>query len=80
MVRFRHCQSCKQCKVLEWCLDADSKELQQNKSIGVLEMNFLSELNLHDEVDIHVLETKNQHSFSITKADKVCYLAQLEWK
>lgn len=66
-------------KYLEWCLDADSKELQQNKKIGVLEMNFLSELNLQEEVNIHLLETKNQHSFSITKADKVCYLAQIEW-
>jgi acyl-ACP thioesterase len=67
-------------KYLEWCLDADSKELQQSKSIRVLEMNFLSELNLEDEVEIHLLKTQNEHSFSITKAEKVCYLAQIEWK
>jgi hypothetical protein len=61
-------------------LDADSKELQQSKSIRVLEMNFLSELNLEDEVEIHLLKTQNEHSFSIKKAEKVCYLAQIEWK
>jgi acyl-ACP thioesterase len=67
-------------KYLEWCLDADSKMLQQNKGIRVLELNFLSELNLQDEVHIHLLETLNQHSFSVLKDNKVCYLAQIEWE
>ncbi len=68
-------------KYLEWCLDTVSDQFSKSEGIAVLEMNFLNELNLHDKVEILFAQSKqNQHTFSISKAQKVCYLAQLDWK
>jgi acyl-ACP thioesterase len=68
-------------KYLEWCLDAQSEQCSKSSGIRVLEMNFLSELNLHDEVHILVdTSNQNQQTFSVVKDQKVCYLAQVDWK
>ena len=67
-------------KYLEWCLDAISDKCSKTRGIRVLEMNFLSELNLHEEVDIQLATTNNgQQTFSVIKDQKLCYLAQVDW-
>ncbi|MEN9323597.1 MAG: hypothetical protein RL699_1377 [Bacteroidota bacterium] len=68
-------------KYLEWCLDAFSDQCSKSIGIRVLEMNFLSELNLHEHVNIQVATiNEGQQIFSVVKDQKICYLAQVDWK
>lgn len=68
-------------KYLEWCLDAVSIQCSKSAGINTIEMNFLNELNLHDEVAIQLHQNhSNQATFSLWKEEKVCYLAQIDWK
>jgi len=61
-------------------LDAVSDKCSKTRGIRVLEMNFLSELNLYEEVVIQLATTnQGQQTFSVIKDQKVCYLAQVDW-
>lgn len=67
-------------KYLEWCLDEVAPEIvldQQIKSFGI---NFLQEVNLQDQIEIHNLQNDNGIVFTITKNAKTCYALALQLK
>lgn len=65
-------------KYLEWCLDTLDVKLVLKKEIKTLEMNFLRELNLEDEVQICVDSIENPGYFSVVKNAKVIFALVLE--
>ncbi|HMI08662.1 MAG TPA: acyl-ACP thioesterase domain-containing protein [Flavobacterium sp.] len=67
-------------KYLEWCLDVMDPKPVLQKQVQNLEMNFLRELNLGDEVQMNVSDGEKPGFFSVTKNGKVCFVLQLEWK
>ena len=67
-------------KYLEWCLDLVDEKLILNQKIESLEMNFMKELSLKDQVLIHASLNETETTFSITKEDKTSFALQLNWK
>ena len=67
-------------KYLEWCLDQVDEALILNQNIQSLEMNFLKELSLKDNVVIHETVVEKGNIFNITKDDKTCFALQLNLK
>lgn len=67
-------------KYLEWCLDCIDEKFILKQQIKSLEMNFLKELSLKDNVVIHENLTDTKTIFSITKDDKTCFALQVNWK
>ena len=67
-------------KYLEWCLDYVDEKMILNQEIESLEMNFLKELSLKDNVVIHETVIENGYIFNITKDDKTCFALQLNLK
>jgi medium-chain acyl-[acyl-carrier-protein] hydrolase len=67
-------------KYLEWCLDCIDEKFILKQQIKSLEMNFLKELSLKDNVVIHENVTDTKTIFSITKDDKTCFALQVNWK
>lgn len=65
-------------KYLEWCLDTMNPKTILKQEIKSLEMNFLRELNLNDQVEIH--SDENRNFFTVTKDNKVCFALVLETK
>jgi|SRR6218665_248395 len=65
-------------KYLEWCLDALEVKSVLKKEIKTLEMNFLRELNLEDEVQICANSDEKPDYFSVTKNGKVVFALVLE--
>jgi len=65
-------------KYLEWCLDTLDVKSVLRKEIKTLEMNFLRELNLDDEVQINVDLAEKPEYFSVTKNGKVVFALVLE--
>lgn len=60
-------------KYLEWCLDIINCEQVLNQKIKNLNMNFLNELILNEEIEISFDENKDVHSFLISKDGKNCF-------
>ncbi len=67
-------------KYLEWCLDFADEKIILKQQIKSFEMNFLKELNLKDQVEVHENINKSTLIFSITKEEKTCFALQLELK
>ncbi len=67
-------------KYLEWCLDYTAASLLLKQQLQSLEMNFLKELSLKDEVEILKQEDDHESLFNITKEGKTCFALQLNWK
>jgi medium-chain acyl-[acyl-carrier-protein] hydrolase len=67
-------------KYLEWCLDLVDEKLILNQGIKSFEMNFLKELSLKDKVVLHEIVSENDTVFSITKADKMSFALQINWR
>ena len=67
-------------KYLEWCLDYTAAPLLLKQQIQSLEMNFLKELSLQDQVEILKQEDDHESLFNITKEGKTCFALQLNWK
>jgi len=65
-------------KYLEWCLDTLDVKLVLRKEIVALEMNFLRELNLEDEVQIRNDSVEKPGYFSVVKNNKVVFALVLE--
>lgn len=64
-------------KYLEWCLDlVDYKSILKQK-ISSIDMNFMKELMLGDEVSIKSLESDNKLAYSILKDEKACFALEL---
>jgi len=66
-------------KYLEWCLDVLDVESVLRKEIVALEMNFLRELNLDDEVTICTDLVEKPGYFSVIKNSKVVFALILQW-
>jgi acyl-ACP thioesterase len=66
-------------KYLEWCLDLVESEKILNQKIRSLDMNFLNELILNDEIDIGCATTANSEFFSINKNTKGCFTMFIGW-
>ncbi|RZJ68382.1 MAG: acyl-[acyl-carrier-protein] thioesterase [Flavobacterium sp.] len=67
-------------KYLEWCLDAIDHRPILKQQLASFDMNFLRELKLGDEVQLHSEASEKQTFFSITKDDKACFALELNWK
>jgi medium-chain acyl-[acyl-carrier-protein] hydrolase len=65
-------------KYLEWCLDIVNPEKVLNQEIKCLNMNFLSELTLNEEIAISADKNGNSESFLITKSGKICFSMVLD--
>lgn len=63
-------------KYLEWCLDVIAPKQILTQQIKAIEMNFLRELNLNDNVTIHTNEENT--FFTVTKDGKVSFALELE--
>jgi len=67
-------------KYLEWCFDSVDSEFILKKQVQNLEMNFLRELNLGDDVEVNVLgDLQKPAYFSVTKNEKVCFAMAIDW-
>ena len=58
-------------KYLEWCLDYVDAQLLLNNGIKSMDMNFMKELVLHDDIDI--LSDVANTTFAIAKDGKMCF-------
>lgn len=65
-------------KYLEWCLDLIHPKTLLTQTLKSLDMNFLNELLIDDEVQINMSRTNNHTYFSIVKDTKTCFALELE--
>ena len=67
-------------KYLEWCLDlVDYKSILKQK-ISSIDMNFMKELMLGDEVSVDSSNRDNKSAYSILKDGKACFALELDLK
>ena len=67
-------------KYLEWCMDLVDENLIMKQKITDFDMNFLKELSLKDQVEIHQSASDHKMAFSITKEDKAVFAMELTTK
>lgn len=67
-------------KYLEWCLDYVNPELILNQKIDSIEMNFLKELSLKNNVQINKSYNSNKIQFTITKESKISFALEINLK
>jgi medium-chain acyl-[acyl-carrier-protein] hydrolase len=67
-------------KYLEWCLDCLDPKPILKQQLQSLDMNFIRELTLGDEVVLESATGENQTYFSVNKAGKPCFALELNWK
>lgn len=65
-------------KYLEWCLDTINPEILLNHQIKAIEMNFLKELNLFNDIEIHQLKSEHKIQFRIQHKNEINFLCNLE--
>ena len=66
-------------KYLEWCLDCLPTEKLSKNCISVIEMYYLAELFLGDEVRITENIQKNAHQFFIDKNAQICFGTKIKF-
>ncbi|MFY0481937.1 acyl-[acyl-carrier-protein] thioesterase [Flavobacterium sp. PLA-1-15] len=67
-------------KYLEWCLDLlDYKTILKQK-ISTIDMNFMKELILNDEVSIKSFKNENSSTYAILKDEKTCFALEVQYK
>ncbi|MCA4781643.1 acyl-[acyl-carrier-protein] thioesterase [Empedobacter stercoris] len=67
-------------KYLEWCLNTIDANIMLEHRIKAVDMNFLKELSLDDEIEIQKLETEKLIQFKIVNQEKINFVCQLELK
>lgn len=67
-------------KYLEWCLDYVNPELILNQKIDSIEMNFLKELSLKNNVQINKSYNSNKIQFTIKKESKISFALEINLK
>ena len=65
-------------KYLDWCLNTIDPEITLKHRIKAIDMNFLKELSLNDEIEIQKLETEHLIQFKIVNQEKVNFVCRLE--
>ncbi len=66
-------------KYLEWVLDVLDPKIILKQQIKTIDMNFMKELMLKDEVFITGISDKNKMTFSVEKEGKSCFGLELEF-
>jgi len=64
-------------KYLEWCLDLLDYKTILKQNISTIDMNFMKELMLNDEVSINEFQEEDKVTYSIVKDSKPCFALQL---
>lgn len=64
-------------KYLEWCLDTIEPDILLQHRIKAIEMNFLKELNLSDEIEVHQRKNENKIQFRIQHKDDINFLCTI---
>ncbi len=64
---------------LQWCLDCLPTEVLLKNRIKAIEMNFMAELLLDDEVVIYESKSEKNHQFTIEKNGKLSFAAAIEF-
>jgi len=67
-------------KYLEWCLDLVDVKLILKQKISSIDMNFMKELIMDDEVAIDEFQEENKSVFAILKGNKACFALELGLK
>lgn len=62
-------------KYMEWCLDAIDSKIVLSKSIKSLELNYIRELNLNDEITIGFTD----NTFTLTKNEAICFIMKIDF-
>lgn len=66
-------------KYLEWCLDCEDPNKVLTTPIKVLEMNFVRELVLGDNVKISNQSAPEESFYALEKQNKNCFLLKIEY-
>jgi medium-chain acyl-[acyl-carrier-protein] hydrolase len=66
-------------KYLEWCLDYIDCNLILNKKIINLDLNFIRELSLNDEIEITNFEVDDNIKFAIFKDKKISFALNIDF-
>lgn len=67
-------------KYLEWCLDLLDRRTILKQKIVSMDMNFMKELVLDDEVSIAGFLNEDKHVFAILKDEKACFALELQFR
>ena len=65
-------------KYLDWCLNTIDPKIILEHCIKAIDMNFLKELSLNDEIEIQKLETENLIQFKIVNQGNINFVCRLE--
>lgn len=66
-------------KYMEWCLDYEDAKKLISQEIKTLDINFMRELNLNDDVVLYKTEKSNTTTYNIRKENKNVYAVQIKW-
>ena len=64
-------------KYLEWCLDLLDYKIILKQKISTIDMNFMKELMLDEEISIDGFQEENKTIFAILKNGKACFALEL---
>ncbi|WP_353097332.1 acyl-[acyl-carrier-protein] thioesterase [Empedobacter brevis] len=67
-------------KYLEWCLNTIDPEIILKHRVKAIDMNFLKELSLQDEIEIQKLKSEKLIQFKIVKDQQINFVCRLELK
>lgn len=67
-------------KYLEWCLDLLDYRTILKQKITSLDMNFMKELMLNDQVSIKSFKEENKTAYGILKDEKPCFALEIRYK
>lgn len=67
-------------KYLEWCLDLLDYKTILKQEISSIDMNFMKELILNDDVSINEFQEENKKVYAIVKKEKPCFALELGLK
>lgn len=67
-------------KYLEWCLDNLASEIILTQKISSIDMNFIRELHLEDQVVLEATLQENRKIFSLSKNQKNSFITEIHLK
>ena len=67
-------------KYMEWCFDFENPKRLLKQELKAMDINFMRELNLGDEVLIKESKLDKSSIYSIEKESKIAYALKIEWK
>lgn len=67
-------------KYMEWCFDFENPKRILKQELKAMDINFMRELNLGEEVIIKESKQEKSSIYSIEKENKNAYALKIEWK